>query len=1227
MFTFLKEKQFSFCFLQELHCKVGDDNKWDKEWKGDLFLSGNSSNSKGVGILIQEGFQYKLIEYKEIIEGRLQMLKLEIQGNAYVLINLYGPNDDDVEFFNILDEIVISHNDQTLIVGGDFNTVLNFQIDKLNGRKNTNIKCSQKLNTLIENNDLHDIWRLNFPNKMKFTWHSNTKPTIFCRLDYFLISSNLINNSKKCYISTGYCSDHSPVVFELNTSKLERGPGYFKMNNSFLLNNEYQQNIRKSITEIVELNKEANPMILWEIIKGRIRDETIKFSVKFKKSQNNEQLIFEQNINKLEQSILTDPNNNVLLHNLKTEKENLQKILDEKIKGILIRSKAEWVEGAERCSKYFANLEKKNGEAKTINSLTTESGIDIHGTKNILSYIKSFYEHIYTKDEFINDNDYFFPNNHSTLSNEEKQSCDGKLNEKECIDALKEMKNGKSPGSDGISVEFYKIFWHDIKQYMINSLNYSHENGFLSELQKQSFITLIPKKDKTLTDINNWRPISLLNIDYKISAKAIANRIKRVLEKLISTDQTGFIKGRYIGENIRIINEVINKVNDDNEEGLIFFADYKKAFDSLDHNFMFKCLRYFNFGESLVQWIQLFYRDAKGSIINNGHMSDFFGVKRGVRQGCPLSPYLFILCVELLSHSIENNPNIIGITIKNIHFKQTLFADDASFFVNGTRNSFENLIDTIDKFSLVSGLCLNESKCTVFKLGSMRSVNLAYSPNKKFNWNSETASTLGIIFTNDIKKLIELNFKPKIEAFSHTLKFWKKWKLSLYGKITVLKTFAWPKLIYPLTVLNNPPLNMINDIKNMMFQFLWDHKPDKISRNTIIQNYEDGGLKMIDIESSLNSLKVSWVKRLLYGKDAKWKHLYLNELTKHGGMLIFKCNIESKDVKALNIKLNFLENIIYAWSTVNFDSTQINISEEILWNNSRIKIGNQMFFYNQWFRKGIINIGHIFDFDTKTMFTFDKLKTKFDLNAGDFLNYYKIKNSIQKYWKSELINQQRPRQNIDYLINRITANTKVTRLIYNIQILKKRKPIETKLVKWQNEFDNVTLNWKQIFIIPLKCTIDTKLREYQYKYLWKIVPSNTFLYKCKLTESTICDFCSMSTETVKHLFWECQYVQRFWMDLTSFLQTKNIHVRIDYKLITFGITKDIDNYNTSVLNFIILLSKYFISKNKYNNTRPTIEQFITYLDRRIKVEQYIASFRDKIHVFYAKWNNFIDLNT
>lgn len=196
MFTFLKEKQFSFCFLQELHCKVGDDNKWDKEWKGDLFLSGNSSNSKGVGILIQEGFQYKLIEYKEIIEGRLQMLKLEIQGNAYVLSNLYGPNDDDVEFFNILDEIVISHNDQTLIVGGDFNTVLNFQIDKLNGRKNTNIKCSQKLNTLIENNDLHDIWRLNFPNKMKFTWHSNTKQTIFCRLDYIFISSNLINNSK-----------------------------------------------------------------------------------------------------------------------------------------------------------------------------------------------------------------------------------------------------------------------------------------------------------------------------------------------------------------------------------------------------------------------------------------------------------------------------------------------------------------------------------------------------------------------------------------------------------------------------------------------------------------------------------------------------------------------------------------------------------------------------------------------------------------------------------------------------------------------------------------------------------------------------------------------------------------------------------------------------------------------------------------------------------------------
>lgn len=192
------------------------------------------------------------------------------------------------------------------------------------------------------------------------------------------------------------------------------------------------------------------------------------------------------------------------------------------------------------------------------------------------------------------------------------------------------MKNNKSPGSDGLSVEFYKIFWKYIKQHYINSINYSFAQGELTNLQKQGIITLLPKTGKESIFLSNWRPISLLNVDYKIATKSIANRIKKVLPNVISSEQTGFMKGRYIGENVRLIFEIIEYAEEYNQPCLLFFSDYEKAFDSLNHDFIYKCLNHMNFGESVIKWIRLFYHQATSIIINNGNMSEDFPIERGV---------------------------------------------------------------------------------------------------------------------------------------------------------------------------------------------------------------------------------------------------------------------------------------------------------------------------------------------------------------------------------------------------------------------------------------------------------------------------------------------------------------------------------------------------------------------------------------------------------------------
>ena len=175
------------------------------------------------------------------------------------------------------------------------------------------------------------------------------------------------------------------------------------------------------------------------------------------------------------------------------------------------------------------------------------------------------------------------------------------------------MTSEKTPGSDSLPCEFYKVFWNDLAEIQLNALNFSLETGQLSISQRRGIVKLIPKKDAELIPIKNWRPLTLLNCDYKIASKAIASGIKTFLPKLISDDQTGFLKSRCISENIRLLDSVIKYTEGRNIPGLLLFIDFEKAFDTLEWPFISKTL-----GPSLLNWIELFYCNIESCILNNG---------------------------------------------------------------------------------------------------------------------------------------------------------------------------------------------------------------------------------------------------------------------------------------------------------------------------------------------------------------------------------------------------------------------------------------------------------------------------------------------------------------------------------------------------------------------------------------------------------------------------------
>ena len=176
--------------------------------------------------------------------------------------------------------------------------------------------------------------------------------------------------------------------------------------------------------------------------------------------------------------------------------------------------------------------------------------------------------------------------------------------------------------------------------------------------------------------------------------------------------------------------------------------------------------------------------------------------------------------------------------------------------------------------------------------------------------------------------------------------------------------------------------------------------------------------------------------------------------------------------------------------------------------------------------------------------------------------------------------------------------------------------------RWSEEFTNEHFNWKIIFKSPFLWAFSTKLRNFQYKYLMRIVATNKMLFKYNLANSNLCDFCSMEIETVNHLFWICIHTQTFWSKIKQCLSSKNINITLDLKNITFGIQEKC-RYKL-VLNFIILSAKYFIYINKCRNSIPNIEGYKVYLIKCIDIEKHIALNNDKLQQHCEKWRMFLN---
>ena len=532
------------------------------------------------------------------------------------------------------------------------------------------------------------------------------------------------------------------------------------------------------------------------------------------------------------------------------------------------------------------------------------------------------------------------------LTLEQRKDLDAPISIKEISKALMETKRFKGPGPDGLPADWYKMFFPRIKQTLVDAFNYDLKYGKIYNSGREGIISLIPKKSDSRF-LKNWRPITLLCMEYKLLAKVLANRIKPCLDTLISKDQNAFVGGRNITTNVRKLIDLVYLCDKKKIADLILSIDFMKAFDRVKYKSLIGVMKLMNFGPNMCDWILTLFKDFRLVTVNNGYSSDPLFLTRGLFQENPISPIGFVKVIELLAILIKRNKKIKGITINSIEYLLSMFADDIDICIQNKPQVWEELRNTIAYFESLSGLKVNYDKSSVYRLGSTKKTNAMAYAMKKLHWSEGSLNILGIEISKDYDEMLQLNYNKTLEKAKKVLEVWKMCDLSLMGATIIFNSLVASLFIYKMQVVPMITQNIAKQINEMARNFIWQGKKSKITINILQGDKLQGGLGVTDMSKRDKSLKIQWVFRAL--KDKTIRNLAYEILQNPMGNLIWETLLNEETINQVSGGLkNFGGDVIRVWTYLNTDRsnpfTKSQVECQVIWWNCNIKIEKKVGF-------------------------------------------------------------------------------------------------------------------------------------------------------------------------------------------------------------------------------------------------------------------------------------------
>lgn len=613
----------------------------------------------------------------------------------------------------------------------------------------------------------------------------------------------------------------------------------------------------------------------WEDGKQKIKKICITIGKTSKKQINEERKNLQT---KLERLIASDDPKTA--KEIMDTKKKIKDIEEAEMEGAALRSRVQWQQEGEKCTRYFFSLEKRKGGDRQIKELVDKDGNTYNTKKETLEYVKKFYVKKYKNTDLNNDNcEILLDTITRRLTNEQRDEQAGSFTMSELESVMKKMKKNSSPGSDGLTTEFYIQCWDFMRHDLLLVFNEISATRCLPLSMTQALITLLFKNKGSKTDLNNWRAISLCNVDYKMLTGMMSARIERYLTELIHPDQSCGISGRNSSDQLIYIQDIMDHIQRHGGRAFVYGLDLKAAFDNVEHEYFHRVMERMNIGFKLRDLLKLIYGNMYSSVLLNGAKTPYFKLEKSIRTGDKIAMTCFIMTIEPLANLVRQSQQIHRLRLPNTQPKcVSMHCDDANILSTNADDILE--INAITKqFEQGSGAVFNASKSEIILVGQWSPIEIQKFPKENIKISIRL---LGVWFGKDSQMK---NHTMILDKIDEKLEFWKNIPLSYDGKRLIINTKILPQFYHVIRVTGLDD-RLRKAVQKRITDFIWHPKKMRLLPYTTLQNTtEKGGLDMPNLENINRAILTERIARAL-NFEPIWT-----------GMFIYRLGFALRDLK------------------------------------------------------------------------------------------------------------------------------------------------------------------------------------------------------------------------------------------------------------------------------------------------------------------------------------------